>query len=296
MRDEARRDTRQQMLAINVRQKDFYESRFEAAETSATYTPERAANVITNLWSRARLWIWRMRKVTGVDDQLYTLHHAWLGDLAGMRVLDLGCFSGNRLSLEIAERCGEYIGLDLSPHAIERLNSTLRERDLTHAHAYAGDFLANDFPDASFDLVYAFSVLHHFQDMGVLLDELARILKPGGTIISMDPLMTDPLNRLARLLYRPLQTDRAWEWPFTRATLRRLRRSFVIEDLQGVAGAAKIGLALQLLPGMRRIGQVVCRWGQRWDNRFARRQGLALYVCWWVSMRLRKPGGMSGDR
>lgn len=281
-------DARQKMLQVNVRQKDFYESHFEAAQVSRI-EQERAANRITNMWARVRCKLVDMRRLASLDEYIYRLHGEWLGDLRGANVLDFGCFEGNHLSLWLAEQCAEYTAVDLSEQAISVLNAKLRDRGLAHARAYAQDFLANSYPDDSFDVIYAYSVLHHFKDMTVLLAELYRVLKPGGVIISFDPMMTEPINRLARALYRPFQSDRDWEWPFTLATFRLFGRYFEVANMQGCLGMVKLGFPLQTVPGLGWLGRAITRWGAGFDNRHANRMGLPFLLCWQVTLRLRKP-------
>ena len=281
-------DSRQHMLHVNVRQKDFYESRFEANQ-AGRIAHERAANTTTNFWSKMRIKMMSMRKLSGADSQILELHRTWMSDIANARVLDLGCFSGNHLSLWIAEHCADYTGIDLSAQATALLDAKLKEQGLSHARAYAMDFLANDYPDNHFDLVYAYSVLHHFKDMPIMLRELRRVLKPGGMVISLDPLMTEPLNRFARMLYRPLQTDRDWEWPFNRATFRTLQQYFELADIQGYVGMSKLGFPLQLVPGLGGLGRAVGRWGTQYDMKHAHRPGMTLYICWGATLRMCKP-------
>jgi len=230
-----------------------------------------------------------MGQLAGVDEQIYALHREWMSNLKDSRVLDLGCFTGNHLSLWIAENCAAYTGIDLSEQAIAVLDAKLRERQLPHAYAYMQDFLANSYPDNHFDLVYAVAVLHHFKDMTTVLQELHRVLKPGGIVITFDPLMTEPLNRLGRMLYRPWQTDRDWEWPFTFATFRLIQKYFEIVDMQGAMGTAKLGFPFQLIPGLDRLGQAISRWGVQFDKKYAKRPGLPFVLSWLVTLRLRKP-------
>ena len=281
-------DSRQTMLQINVRQKDFYESRFEASSISRD-AMERAANAPTNVWTRMRRRLMNLRESAGIDEQIYTLHQQWMGNLKNAYVLDLGCFTGNYLSIWIAENCADYTGIDLSEQATSILNAKLQERHLTHARAYMQDFLANSYPDNYFDLVYAFSVLHHFRDLTVMLKELQRVLKPGGIVISVDPLRTEPLNRLIRMLYRPLQTDRDWEWPFTYSTFPLLQRYFEIAEMQGYMGLVKLGFPFQMIPGIGSLGRTIGRWGLRFDKQHASRLGLPFFLCWITTLLLRKP-------
>ena len=279
---------RLRMLQLNVRQKDFYESRFDAQQVDRM-EPERAANAVTNTWSRLRSKLVDLRRATGVEGELYELHQEWMSDIKDARVLDLGCFAGNHLSLWIAENCADYTGTDLSEQATAILEAELRSRDLPNARAYAEDFLDNQYPDNHFDLIYAYSVLHHFKNMTVLLEEMHRVLKPGGQIISFDPMMTEPTNRLARRFYRPLQSDRDWEWPFTHSTFPLLSRYFEFVDMRGLLGMVKLGFPFQLVPGLESVGRKIGLAGVAFDQKMARRPNLPFFMCWQVTLRLRKP-------
>ena len=51
------------------------------------------------------------------------------------------------------------------------------------------DFLSEDFKEKDFDLIYAYGVLHHFENLDLLIKRL-KVLKVNGEIISHDPLET----------------------------------------------------------------------------------------------------------
>lgn len=274
---------REEMLRVNEQQKQHYEAQFRASEGEGW--GEADPGRITTAWSAFRdLGLGEARRLAGVDEALFELHRRWLDDVSGKRVLDLGCFKGNALSLELAERAGEYVGLDLSERAAAHLNERLAH--LPDARALAGDFLASGFADGAFDVVYAYSVLHHFRHLEVALDELARVLAPGGVVVTTDPLQTDPLNRFLRFCYRPFQSDRAWEWPFSRATFALIRRRFEIASVQGSQGAVKLAYPF-LMAGRHALGLRLAAWGLRFDSTRADRFGFPLYLCWHVSLRLR---------
>jgi SAM-dependent methyltransferase len=256
----------------NERQREFYESRF-AAKGAAN---EKAANWATNRWTAVRRKIQGFERQSGIKDRVLSLHRQWLGDLSDKDVLDLGCFAGNDLSLYLAQKSQSYIGIDLSDSAISKLNDKLLEAPT--AQAIAGDFLTFPFSEAQFDVVYAHSVLHHFADFEKLCATLSRVLKPDGIVIALDPTQTEPFNWLARMIYRPFQSDKDWEWPFKRSNYQTIQRYFNIERVQGYRGFSKIGYVLPFMTG----------WGVRMDERYATKLGFSLYMCWLVTMRLKK--------
>ncbi|MCF8267088.1 MAG: class I SAM-dependent methyltransferase [Ignavibacteriales bacterium] len=167
-----------------------------------------------------------------------------MGNLSNKNVLDLGCFSGNPLSLEIAAKAKTYLGVDLSQKAIEELNGKLKNAGLTNAEAKSVDFLSPEFGDDKFDIIYAHSVMHHFKHFDVFIEKLSRHLKPGGRVISYDPMQTQILLRTSRILYRPFQSDAGWEWPFRKVTFHMIQEHFRIMELQGVVGSVKYALPL----------------------------------------------------
>jgi SAM-dependent methyltransferase len=268
---------RQEMLSVNQAQRTFY-------ETDAS----QRGNRVTKLWRQSRNAMFQIRKELGITDLIHQRHLEWLGDLQGKRVLDLGCASGNTLSLDIAERSGYYVGIDLSEPSIETLRQKLRAKNLPHADAQAMDFLTPDFPYEPFDLIYAYAVMHHFRHFDAFLEVLHRRLVPGGRVITFDPMQTCWEVRAARAVYRPFQSDADWEWPFTRQSIRQIEQYFDIEAIQGVMGHAKWSLPLALLPGGHGLAmQVGSRLHER-DRQSAVKQGSGLWRCMQVALHLRR--------
>lgn len=107
--------------------------------------------------------------------------------------------------------------------------------------------------------MYAHSVLHHFEHLGVALDRLVSILTSSGRVISYDPLQTWAPARLIRSIYRPFQTDRAWEFPFDFEALREIEGRFMVLDRVGLLDRSKWAMMLAALaPNAGR------RLGDRW--------------------------------
>lgn len=101
----------------------------------------------------------------------------------GSDVLEAGCGIGTD-GLQFARAGARYTGLDFSPAAVELARGRFEDE------AQAGEFVVGSvtdlpFPDRSFDLVYSHGVIHHVPDMQRSVDELRRVLRPGGTAIVM---------------------------------------------------------------------------------------------------------------
>ncbi len=106
------------------------------------------------------------------------------GEVAGKRVLDVGCAAGHLAEL-LLERGAHVTGIDRSPVmarlARERCGHSADGPARFHQADLADplDFL----PDGSFDLVTASLVLHYLEDWGPPLGELRRVLRPGGALV-----------------------------------------------------------------------------------------------------------------
>jgi 2-polyprenyl-3-methyl-5-hydroxy-6-metoxy-1,4-benzoquinol methylase len=218
---------------INKRQKEFYQS-FKK-------------NFATRLWFSLRNGILtKFRKSVGIESVVVKQHYTWIGDVKGKKVLDLGCYKGNSLSMYLAENASEYYGIDLSETAISHLEKRLR--NIPTAHALAIDFLSEEFKESEFDLIYAYAVLHHFRDVDRLIEVLNDKLSKNGEIVCYDPTTTSKSIWFLRKLYRPFQSDKDWEWPFNEKTISKFEKAFDIKDRRGTLGKSKWFILLNFLP------------------------------------------------
>lgn len=96
----------------------------------------------------------------------------------GLRVLEIGVGLGADHQ-RFAEAGARLTGIDLTERAVEHTRRRLSLFALS-SNLSVGDAEALDFPDASFDVVYSWGVLHHSPDTPRAIDEVRRVLKPGG--------------------------------------------------------------------------------------------------------------------
>ena len=118
---------------------------------------------------------------------------ALAGDVAGRRILDVGCGSGP-LFAALRDRGAVMTGFDSSAGMLELARRRLGD-DADLRVADLGSPLP--FPDRAFDDVVASLVLHYLEDWTAPLAELRRVLKPGGRLIASvnHPIAGHPLVR-----------------------------------------------------------------------------------------------------
>ena len=95
------------------------------------------------------------------------------------RLLDVGCGAGNLL--QAARKNGwNAQGLDVAPNSIKHVRSLGFE-------VFQGELKQANFPTGHFDVITAAELLEHLPEPRQLLDEVARVLRPGGLFWTTTP-------------------------------------------------------------------------------------------------------------
>jgi len=137
----------------------------------------------------------------------------WLDAKPGQVILDCGSGYGFvlRILLDLTP-CG-VVGLEYQQERIDETRAFLGENP--RLTLVQGDATALPFADASFDHIVCSEVLEHIPDDAQAVRELARVLKPGGTLVVTVPAADfpfgwDPPNWVLRRFGRSLRGERPW--------------------------------------------------------------------------------------
>jgi demethylmenaquinone methyltransferase / 2-methoxy-6-polyprenyl-1,4-benzoquinol methylase len=124
------------------------------------------------------------------------------------RILDVATGTAG-VAIQLATRTGgSVVGADLTVEMLRRGRVRLAGRGLAkRVMLAAGRAEQLPFPDASFDALTFTYLLRYVDDPAATLRELGRVVKPGGTMASLD------------FLAPPRPFWRAWWWIYTRSVL-----------------------------------------------------------------------------
>jgi SAM-dependent methyltransferase len=128
----------------------------------------------------------------------------WLGDVRGLRVLDLGCGAGEAAAY-FALRGADVTAVDLSAGMLE-ITRRVARRYGVHVQCRQHNAERLHFDDQSFDVVYAANLLHHV-NLDTCMAEVGRVLKPDGRFVSWDPLRHNPIINIYRRMAAAVRTE-----------------------------------------------------------------------------------------
>jgi SAM-dependent methyltransferase len=147
----------------------------------------------------------------------------------GTRILDVGCGDGTA-ELMLGRLHISQVTLFAVDREADAARQTLRAGSAHNIrlHAAAADALRLPFASAAFDSTFCVAVLQHVPDAREAVGELARVTKPGGRIVAVEP------DNAARYWFSSIEAGRE---AFDQST----RFFSAVMDAQGVKGDPSIG-------------------------------------------------------
>jgi SAM-dependent methyltransferase len=211
---------------------------------------------VTDETASEKLKLTGERTLPGIPEENYwfqrhVIAYRFAGRLVrGGAVLDAGCGEGYGTEM-LAGDAASVVGLDLEPDVIDQARARY-----PHVRFEVADLLELPFPEAHFDGVVTLQVIEHLHRPIEFISEIARVLKPGGTLVLATP------NRLTfspEGIRNPFHTVE-----FAPADLRAvLEPKLHIERLAGTFHGARLRLIETLTRGSfweRQIAQPVPEW------------------------------------
>jgi ubiquinone/menaquinone biosynthesis C-methylase UbiE len=104
-------------------------------------------------------------------------------EIRGKAVLDSGCGTGIFSIIFARNGAAQVTGIDISPGSLGTARGLKEKFGLANAEFREQDMLALPFPEASFDIVWAWGTVHHTTNPLGAVEGLLRVLRPGGSIL-----------------------------------------------------------------------------------------------------------------
>jgi ubiquinone/menaquinone biosynthesis C-methylase UbiE len=207
-------------------------------------------------------------------ERLRVQHTAWVehtyrllrraGICAGQSVADLGCGPGFT-TLELA-RCvgpkGRVVACDRSERFLEHVKEQCRQQEIRGVETVLGDAERLDLPPDTLDMAYARWLLCWVPDASVIIERLARIVRPGGVLVFQEYLDWGAMKLVPVSIPFGAAVDACMQsWLAGKATINIAAQ---FPDL-----AARYGLVLEHFEPIARLGRVgSLEW--RWVTDFLR--------------------------
>jgi len=104
-------------------------------------------------------------------------------EIKNKRVLDAGCGTGIFSVIFASKGASQVLGTDISQGSLETARNLREKFNLQNVEFLEEDMLQLPFEDDSFDIVWAWGTVHHTTNPFKAIDELARVLKRGGSLL-----------------------------------------------------------------------------------------------------------------
>ena len=189
---------------------------------------------------------------------------------AGASVLDV-CTGTGLVASEIARRNGcRVVGVDLSERMIEKAHRMAESPDAPGVDLVKGRAESLPFADHSFDAVVFTFLLRYVDDVPSTLRELARVLRPGGRMLSLEFFVPpNPALKALWLLHTRLALPMGTRYlspgwrrvgAFLGPSISQFYRIYDVDDLRGMWAQAGVG---NVQTRIHSFGGALIMWGEK---------------------------------
>lgn len=199
-----------------------------------------------------------------------------IGDVKGLSVLEVGSGYGN-LAFFLSQRGANVIGLELIGKMCKWCKASGHRLGM-QCEFVRGNAQELPFEKETFDLIVGMRAIHHFPNLSEFYKEAARVLKPNGRIVLIEPLKGNPIVELNRKILAP-ELHSETEHPLVRDDIKaacNFLQNMEVETFYLISPAAY--LFEKLIPSPR-LYALVSTWLQRFEHDFANR-GVLQRFCW----------------
>lgn len=178
------------------------------------------------IWLAQCLYHRNIRRIEECDTLL-----EWLDPQPGERILDVGCGDGFH-DARIVAAGAEVVGIDIHQ---SRLAFARRHNGGGRVEYLSMDAERMEFADGTFDKVISCCVIEHFTNEAKVLENIARVLKPGGLLVLSADSLSNPEvthsereTHRARYAVKTFYTKTILREKLARAGLKFERASYIL--------------------------------------------------------------------
>ncbi|MCG8546445.1 MAG: class I SAM-dependent methyltransferase [Alphaproteobacteria bacterium] len=124
------------------------------------------------------------------DDQVAARFQDAIGVAGNGAILDVACGPGV-VTAAMAGTAKEVTAFDATPAMLDKARKRCAEAGLQNVRFEQGNAESMPFANSAFDGVVTRLAIHHFADPGKVIGEIYRVLRPGGTAVIVDVIVSE---------------------------------------------------------------------------------------------------------